>query len=63
MSVNRYQAHVFVLPEDDANSQMANGFHLQVEPARLRRMRVLQVAGGWLKVLEQFLSDGANLKT
>ena len=28
MSVNRHQPHVFVLPEDDANRQMAIGFIL-----------------------------------
>jgi hypothetical protein len=26
--MNRYQPHVFVLPEDDANRQLANGFLL-----------------------------------
>ncbi len=57
MSVNKYLPHVLVLPEDDANSQLANGFHLQVEPARLRRMQVLPVAGGWNQVLDIFLSD------
>ena len=28
MSVNKYQPHVLVLPEDDANRQLANGFLL-----------------------------------
>jgi hypothetical protein len=28
MSVNKYLPHVLVLPEDDANRQMANGFFL-----------------------------------
>ena len=46
-----------MLPEDDANRQMANGFHLQVAPNRQRRMQVLPVAGGWVKVLEQFQSN------
>jgi hypothetical protein len=46
-----------VLPEDEANSQLANGFHLQVDPARQRQMQVLPVAGGWTQVLERFLSN------
>ena len=57
MSVNKYLPHVFVLPEDDANRQLANGFHLQVDPARQRQMQVLPVAGGWNEVLKRFLSD------
>jgi hypothetical protein len=28
MSVNKYLPHVLVLPEDDANRQLANGFHV-----------------------------------
>jgi hypothetical protein len=57
VSVNRYQPHVLVLPEDDANRQLANGFQLHVDPVRLRRMQVLPVAGGWNEVLELFLAD------
>lgn len=60
MSVNRHLPHVMVLPEDDANRQLANGFQMQVDPVRLRQMRVLPVAGGWNEVLEQFLSDHAG---
>jgi hypothetical protein len=59
--VNRDQPHVLVLPEDDANRQLANGFHLQVDFARQRRMQVLPVAGGWIRVLEQFKSDHLNI--
>jgi hypothetical protein len=55
MSVNRYQPHVFVLPEDDANSRLANGFQLEFDA--LDRMQVLPVAGGWTEVLERFKSD------
>ncbi len=57
MSVNRDRPHVLVLPEDDANRQVANGFHLQVDPTRQRQMHVLTEAGGWIKVLDQFNSD------
>lgn len=55
MSVNPYLDHVFVLPEDDANRQIANGFHLEIE--RTRQMQVLEVAGGWNRVLDCFESE------
>ena len=54
MSVNRHRPHVLVLPEDDANSDLANGFHLEVEWTR--QMQVLEVAGGWNEVLDLFES-------
>ncbi len=57
MSVNRERPHVFVLPEDDANRQIAIGFRLQIERDRERQMHVLGPAGGWASVLESFLSD------
>jgi hypothetical protein len=57
VSVNKHLPHVFVLPEDDANRQLANGFQLEVDYARQRQMLVLPVAGGWAAVLEQFISD------
>ena len=55
MSANKYLPHVFVLPEDDANSSLANGFHLEV--ASTRQMQVLPVAGGWTEVLNRFTSE------
>ena len=55
MSVNRHKPHVLVLPEDDANRQLANGFLL--DPFLSTQIQVLEVAGGWLKVLECFQSD------
>jgi hypothetical protein len=56
MSVNKARPHVLILPEDDANRQIANGFHLQIEWKRQRQMQVLPVAGGWVEVLELFRS-------
>lgn len=56
MSVNKDLPHVFVLPEDDANRQLANGFHRQVDWNRLRQMQVLKPAGGWMRVMEEFQS-------
>jgi len=56
MSVNKYQPHVFVLPEDDANRQLANGFLLDLAIS-IRKIQVLRPAGGWAKVLDCFISD------
>jgi hypothetical protein len=54
MSANKHRPHVLVLPEDDANGQLANGFALDVST---RQLQVLEPAGGWMKVLECFKSD------
>jgi hypothetical protein len=56
MSVNKYQPHVLVLPEDDANRQLANGFLLD-QYLSTRKIQVLEEVGGWIQVLERFLSD------
>ena len=54
MSVNKYLPHVLLLPEDDANRQIANGFLL--DPSATRQIDVLEVAGGWNEVLRRFSS-------
>ncbi len=56
MSVNRNRPHILVLPEDDANSRLADGFHFGVDSVRQRQMQVLPVVGGWEAVLERFKS-------
>jgi hypothetical protein len=43
--INKYQPHVIVLPEDDANRQIGNGF-LQVPSLQARRIQILPEAGG-----------------
>ena len=58
MSVNRFLPHVLVLPEDDANRQLAIGF--QLNTASIRQMQVLEVAGEWHDVLNRFRSDHIN---
>ena len=56
MSVNKRVPHVLVLPEDDANRQLANGF--QLDPLLdARRMQILEEAGGWQEVLNRFKED------
>jgi hypothetical protein len=54
MSVNKSKPHVLVLPEDDANRQIANGFQLEVAS---RQLQILVEAGGWTKVLESFATE------
>jgi hypothetical protein len=56
MSVNKHQPHVLVLPEDDANRQLANGFGLDQYLLNWK-IQVLEEAGGWIKVLERFKRD------
>jgi hypothetical protein len=51
---NNYRPHFKVLPEDDANRQMANGFVLEFPT---RQIQILPVAGGWLRTVECFNSD------
>jgi hypothetical protein len=57
MSVNKHRPHVLVLPEDDANSEIATGFVKQLHRSFIRSIQVLPVAGGWLEVLTHFESD------
>jgi hypothetical protein len=55
MSVNKYRPHVYVLPEDDANRQVVNGFRLEPSLAD-NRIHVLEEAGGWNETLDRFCS-------
>ncbi|HZS47196.1 MAG TPA: hypothetical protein VFC63_19135 [Blastocatellia bacterium] len=56
MSVNKNQKHVQILPEDEANRQIARGFILQLDSEYQRQIQMLPVAGGWKRVLEEFNS-------
>ncbi len=53
MSTNRYAPHILVLPEDDANRQIANGFILNLT-LNERAIQVLRPVGGWTKVVDEF---------
>lgn len=62
MSANPYKPHVLVLPEDDANRQLANGFQLD-QSLLTRQIQVLEEVGGWGQVVDRFCSnhiDGMN---
>jgi hypothetical protein len=54
---NKHLPHVLVLPEDDANRQLANGFLLEIPFTAIRQVQVLEEAGGWTDVLDRFDSD------
>jgi hypothetical protein len=56
MSVNRFRPHVLLFPEDDAISQLAEGFVLGLSRGISNRIQVLLPAGGWIVLLEQFVS-------
>ncbi len=56
MAANKYLPHVLVLPEDDADRQLANGFLLD-QSLSARKIQILEEAGGWRRVLELFETD------
>jgi hypothetical protein len=56
MGVNRELLHLFVLPEDDDDRQLAVEFQAQLDIDRQGQMRVLGEASGWIKVLDLFES-------
>ncbi len=58
MGVNKYQPHVLVLLEDDANRQLVNGFLLEVDS--ISKIQILHEVGGWKKVLTSFRDDYIN---
>ncbi len=56
MSRNKSKSHLFILPEDDANRQIINGFinNLNVNE---NAIQVLRTDGGWTKVVDKFIND------
>lgn len=51
--INKYEPHILVIPEDDANRQILNGFLLRPN-LNSRAIQVLRPAGGWSKVVDEF---------
>jgi hypothetical protein len=56
MNMNKYRGHVYVIPEDDADRQIADGFTLH-HGVNDRRIQVMPVAGGWRNVLQTFETE------
>lgn len=59
MSINKHRPHILVLPEDDANRQIANGFTLDLN-LNSRAIQVLPEARGWEDVVEKFKNVHAS---
>jgi hypothetical protein len=55
--VNRRRPHIYILPEDDANRQLANGFIVNTDS---NQIHTLTEAGGWTHVKDDFVSDHIN---
>jgi hypothetical protein len=51
MSVNKFKPHIYVIPEDRRNEQIANGF-AQHPSVMTRQMQVVEPACGWEKTLD-----------
>lgn len=56
---NKYQPHIHVFAEDDANRQIANGFLLGPN-LNNRAVKVLPLRGGWIKTVEEFTKEYAS---
>jgi hypothetical protein len=54
--MNKYRPHVYVIPEDDRDRQIAVGFigHHGVQHPRIQ---VVPIAGGWRNVLQTFQQE------
>lgn len=62
MSVNKYLPHVLVIPEDDANRQIAVGFRLMLPFGKDRRFDIRPLAEGWSFVRKTLLDLQFDLR-
>lgn len=51
--MNKYAPHIYVIPEDDSDRQIADGFVLH-HAVDARRIQVMPLADGWPHVLKTF---------
>ena len=54
--MNKSSEHVYVIPEDDADRQIAVGF-IEHHSVKDSRIKVMPVAGGWMNVLKTFVDE------
>jgi hypothetical protein len=54
--MNRYAAQVYLIPEDDADRQLADGFVLH-DQVNASRIQIMPPAGGWSYVLRTFQDE------
>jgi hypothetical protein len=60
VSANIYLPHLFVIPEDDANRDIVNGFRNH-SSVKYRQIQVQNVAGGWRKALKALEDEQGTL--
>ena len=56
MAINKYKPYIYVLPEDDANRQIANGILLH-ESVDFRSIQVMPTTGGWTRACDVFVDE------
>ena len=56
MSINKNKPHLLILPEDDANRQIVNGF-IQNLNVNNRAIQILPIADGWKKAIDKFTKE------
>ena len=56
MSINKNKPHLLILPEDDANRQIVNGF-IQNLNVNNRAIQILPIADGWKKTVDKFTNE------
>lgn len=54
-AVNKFKPHLFIVPEDEADERIANGFQLHLEVAG--EVQIMPAAGGWKKVINTILVE------
>ena len=57
--MNKYKPHLLVLPEDQANNDILNGFLLH-DALDSRAIQPLPLGGGWPNVRRKFISEYAE---
>lgn len=60
MAVNKYRGHIYIIPEDDANRQIAVGFEKDFR-IKTRTIQTLPVAGGWTLAVEKLLTEYVSI--
>lgn len=54
--MNRYAPHLYIIPEDDCDRQLADGFVLH-DQVKSNRVQVMPPAGGWSEVHRTFAKE------
>lgn len=53
MGINKFEDHILIFPEDDANREIVNGLTL-LPNIKLNKIQIMQSEGGWIKLIESF---------